>query len=64
MCRQVSVGRIGTPEEIASAVLWLSSPGAAFMTLEIVTIWATCGEERTSGESQRSGSVKVWLGAF
>ncbi len=26
------VGRIGTPEEIASAVLWLSSPGAAFTT--------------------------------
>ena len=24
--------RIGTPEEIASAVLWLSSPGAAFTT--------------------------------
>jgi NAD(P)-dependent dehydrogenase (short-subunit alcohol dehydrogenase family) len=26
------VGRVGTPEEIASAVLWLSSPGAAFTT--------------------------------
>ena len=25
-------GRIGTPEEIASAVLWLSSPGAMFIT--------------------------------
>jgi NAD(P)-dependent dehydrogenase (short-subunit alcohol dehydrogenase family) len=25
-------GKIGTPEEIASAVLWLSSPGAAFTT--------------------------------
>jgi NAD(P)-dependent dehydrogenase (short-subunit alcohol dehydrogenase family) len=29
---QNPVGRIGTPEEIASAVLWLSSPGAAFTT--------------------------------
>ena len=29
---QTPVGRIGTPEEIASAVLWLSSPGAAFTT--------------------------------
>ena len=29
---QNPVGRVGTPEEIASAVLWLSSPGAAFTT--------------------------------
>ena len=29
---QTPVGRIGTSEEIASAVLWLSSPGAAFIT--------------------------------
>ena len=29
---QNPVGRIGTSEEIASAVLWLSSPGAAFTT--------------------------------
>ena len=29
---QTPAARIGTPEEIASAVLWLSSPGAAFTT--------------------------------
>ena len=29
---QTPAGRIGTPQEIASAVLWLSSPGAAFTT--------------------------------
>jgi NAD(P)-dependent dehydrogenase (short-subunit alcohol dehydrogenase family) len=29
---QSPAGRVGTPEEIASAVLWLSSPGAAFTT--------------------------------
>jgi NAD(P)-dependent dehydrogenase (short-subunit alcohol dehydrogenase family) len=29
---QTPISRIGMPEEIASAVLWLSSPGAAFTT--------------------------------
>jgi NAD(P)-dependent dehydrogenase (short-subunit alcohol dehydrogenase family) len=32
------VGRLGTPEEIASAVLWLCSPSASFMTGQAVAV--------------------------
>jgi NAD(P)-dependent dehydrogenase (short-subunit alcohol dehydrogenase family) len=35
---QCPIGRVGTPEEIASAVLWLSSPGAAFTTGQDIII--------------------------
>ena len=35
---QNPIGRIGTPEEIASAVLWLCSPGAAFTTGQDIII--------------------------
>lgn len=32
------IGRLGVPEEIASAVIWLCSPGASFVTGQAITI--------------------------
>jgi 3-oxoacyl-[acyl-carrier protein] reductase len=35
---QVPLGRYATPEEVASAVLWLASPGAAYVTGAVVPV--------------------------
>ena len=35
---QNPLGRVGTPEEIAGAVLWLSSPNAAFTTGQDIVV--------------------------
>lgn len=32
------IGRVGKPEEIADAVLWLSSPQASFVTGQTITV--------------------------
>lgn len=38
MIRTEPIGRIGKPEEIASAVLWLCSPGASFVTGQAIAV--------------------------
>ena len=35
---QVPIGRAGRPEEIASAVLWLCSPGASYVVGQALTV--------------------------
>lgn len=34
----IPLGRLGTPNEIAAAVLWLSSPGASFITGSVLLV--------------------------
>jgi NAD(P)-dependent dehydrogenase (short-subunit alcohol dehydrogenase family) len=38
IAKHVPIGRAGTPEEIASAVLWLCSPGASYVVGHALTI--------------------------
>jgi NAD(P)-dependent dehydrogenase (short-subunit alcohol dehydrogenase family) len=38
MIKGVPMGRVGTPDEIAAAVLWLCSPGASYVVGQAITV--------------------------
>jgi NAD(P)-dependent dehydrogenase (short-subunit alcohol dehydrogenase family) len=38
LAKQVPIGRAGRPEEIASTVLWLCSPGASYVVGQAITV--------------------------
>ncbi len=38
MAKQVPIGRAGRPDEIASVVLWLCSPGASYVVGDALTV--------------------------
>ena len=38
LAQQVPIGRAGRPEEIASVVLWLCSPGASYVVGHALTV--------------------------
>jgi NAD(P)-dependent dehydrogenase (short-subunit alcohol dehydrogenase family) len=38
MVKTEPIGRIGEPEEVASAVLWLCSPAASFITGQAIAV--------------------------
>jgi 3-oxoacyl-[acyl-carrier protein] reductase len=38
IARRTALGRLGTPAEVVGAVAWLTSPTAAFITAQVITV--------------------------
>jgi 3-oxoacyl-[acyl-carrier protein] reductase/2-hydroxycyclohexanecarboxyl-CoA dehydrogenase len=38
MVSKIPAGRVGTPQDVGNAVVWLASPYAAYITGEIINV--------------------------
>jgi NAD(P)-dependent dehydrogenase (short-subunit alcohol dehydrogenase family) len=59
---KLPVGRLGTPEDVATAVLYLASPAASFVTGSIVMVdggWTAGGGITWSGSAESPDSKTV-----